>query len=284
VSLLWEDPFTSCWVSLVVGAIMLIAFSIVLSPIIARFTAFSLLQVALGASYSSASFYFITDKEEQYADGPHFSKYFYNTVMGTVGGIFSLLGIYTYQKYLSKWNYRSIIVFSNVLVSLLSLVDIVMFTRLNVAWGIPDHFFVLSLGICDTITQQWAYMPMILMMAALCPKGMEATMYALLAGCTNLGTIIASTSGAYLLEYLEVQPAGLGHEGGQFDNLWRVAAVSAILPMFTVLLLYRLIPDMVQNSRVLAPAIGDQQLSIAPETATEGSLWRRWMAGRDRTD
>ena len=45
-----------------------------------------------------------------------------------------------------------------------------------------------------SITHQWMWMPGILLLGQLCPKGSEATMYALLAGCHNLGN-----SGANML-------------------------------------------------------------------------------------
>ena len=39
-------------------------------------------------------------------------------------------------------------------------------------------------------------------------------MYALLAGCHNLGGTIASATGAYVLQVLEVQPSGAKDGGG----------------------------------------------------------------------
>ena len=76
-----------------------------------------------------AAFYFFTDTPEQYPEGPHFSEFFFNSVMGTAGAIFSLLGIYLYQRCLSKWSYRNLLLFTNGIYAVLSAFDILLFTR-----------------------------------------------------------------------------------------------------------------------------------------------------------
>merc|ERR1719329_586644 len=81
----YHDPYTNAVVSIGVAIVMLVSFSLVLRPIIAKFNAFSLIQTSLSLSTSGAAFYFYTDNETQYPEGPHFSEFFYNSVMGTVG-------------------------------------------------------------------------------------------------------------------------------------------------------------------------------------------------------
>merc|ERR1719258_752512 len=62
-------------------------------------------------------------------------------------------------------------------------------------------------------------MPSTVIMSQLCPRGMEATMFALLAGCHNLGATISSNFGAVLLEWLAINPSGAKDESVQFQNL-----------------------------------------------------------------
>merc|ERR1719443_1872436 len=85
-------------------------------------------------------------------------------------------------------------------------------------------------------------------MSQLCPKGMEATMFALLAGCHNLGALISDFFGAFVLQALSVDPAGLSDEGVQFDNLWKASLISSFLPMMPIVLIPWLIPDAQQTS------------------------------------
>merc|ERR1719393_830572 len=114
---------------------------------------------------------------------------------------------------------------TNIVLSLLSLTDVIMFTRLNVQWGIPDHFFCLGASVMQTVVSQWMWMPGVVILSQLCPKGMEATMYALLAGCHNLGNTIASNCGALALELLGCQPSGQPNESEQFKNLWIASCI-----------------------------------------------------------
>eukprot|EP00413_Alexandrium_margalefii_P046782 CAMPEP_0204605798 /NCGR_PEP_ID=MMETSP0661-20131031/58700_1 /ASSEMBLY_ACC=CAM_ASM_000606 /TAXON_ID=109239 /ORGANISM="Alexandrium margalefi, Strain AMGDE01CS-322" /LENGTH=566 /DNA_ID=CAMNT_0051617065 /DNA_START=11 /DNA_END=1711 /DNA_ORIENTATION=+ len=266
-----HDPQLNCILAISIGVVMLIAFSVVLSPVIAKFNAFSLIQTALGVSTGGASFYFYTDTPEMYPEGPHFSEFFYNTVMGIAGSVCALLGIFFYQRYMSTWRYRSMLILTNLVLSGFAALDILMFARVNVKLGIPDHVLVLGLSIFESIIAQWQWMPQVVILSYLCPKGMEATMYALLAGCHNMGNTIASNAGALLLKELGVQPQGDAGESKQFEHLWVAATVSTILPLVAILVLYRLIPDARQNERIVDTTYD----------ATSGSLWRRFL-GRDR--
>jgi len=265
----------NCAMSLVVGMVVLFCFSIVLSPVIAKFNAFALLQTALSFSTSGAAFYFFTDDKDQYPKkgndpgGPHFDKFFYNSVMGTVGAVFSLAGVYTYNRYMKSWTYRSLLVFTNVVAAVISLSDVVIFTRINRHLNIPDKVFVLCSSAVAEVIDSWRWMPQVVILSYLCPKGMEATMYALLAGCHNLGNTIANNSGALLLEILNCRPSGRPNENEEFEYLWVASAISIVLPLLTVLLLFKLIPDAHQDERILIEEQTD---------ATAGSLWKRWTS------
>merc|ERR1719401_3305431 len=137
VGLMKHDPVVNACVALSIGIVMLCSFSLVLSPVIAKFNAFSLIQTALGVSTGGASFYFYTDTKEMYPEGPHFSEFFYNSVMGTAGSVCSLLGIYLYQRYMSTWKYRNMMIITNLVLSAFAVLDIMMFARINVRLGIP---------------------------------------------------------------------------------------------------------------------------------------------------
>mmetsp|Transcript_44487 Transcript_44487/g.81241 ORF Transcript_44487/g.81241 Transcript_44487/m.81241 type:complete len:584 (+) Transcript_44487:150-1901(+) len=262
----YSSPVINCAVSCSVAVVMLIAFSLVLSPVIAKFNAFSLIYSSLSLSISGATFYFYTNTAEKYKAGPHFTPYFFNSTVGTVGQLMSLFGIVLYQKYFSTWKYRHLLIMTNIIASALALLDVAMFARLNVKWGIPDEHFVLGLSVFEVIIQQWMWMPQVVILSFLCPKGMEATMYALLAGCHNLGNTISSNSGALLLQLLGCQPNGSVGEDAQFENLWKAALVASAFPLFSLLALYPLIPDAYQNEKLVGDNIAD---------ATAGSLWKR---------
>jgi len=265
------DPFINCMAALGVGVVMLVSFSIFLSPVIAKFNAFSLIQTSLSMQMGGAAFYFFTDTPEQYPEGPHFSEFFFNSVMGTCGAVFSLLGIYCYQRYMSHWSYRKLLVCTNVMYAVLSSFDVLLFTRMNLKLGIPDAAFVLSSTCLGSVISQWKWMPGVVILSHLCPKGMEAIMYALLAGCHNLGNMVAASSGALLLQVLGCSPSGAKNESKQFENLWIVSAITTVLPIIPIILLFWLIPDARQDESLMEEEDRD---------ATKGSIYRR-MLGHD---
>jgi len=266
-----RDVRANAIASIVIAVLILLSFSILLRPEIAKVNTFFVLQTSVNFSVGGAAFYFYTDTKEQYPEGPHFSMLFYTTVLGVAGSICSLLGIYTYQKYASEWTFRQLLLVSNIAICILSVSDVIFFLRLNIRMGIPDHAFILGSNVFASILSQWQWMPGVVILSQLCPPGLEATMYALLAGCHNLGGTIASAIGAWVLEVLEVQPSGAKDESAQFKNLWVCAALSSILPAFVLLLLPWFIPDSKQTEKLLRE--GDVSV-------TEGSIWHRLM-GRD---
>ena len=140
---------------------------------------------------------------------------------------------------------------TNIVTAILSISDLMILSRMNVRLGLPDHAFVLGSSVLGTIIGQWMWMPGIVIMSQLCPKGMEATMYALLAGCHNLGNTISSNTGALLLEYLGCQPSGAPNESKQFEHLWVGSALSSVLPLLTCALIPWLIPDARQTDKLL---------------------------------
>jgi folate/biopterin transporter len=269
VGLVWHDPLVNCVAALSVAMVMLVSFSVTLSPVVAKFNAFSLIQSALAVPYGGASFYFYTDTKDMYPEGPHFSEFFFNSVMGTVGALFSLVGVYLYQRYMGTWKYRELLIVTNLILSAFAALDILMFARVNIKFGIPDRALVLGLSVVESIVGSWQWMPQVVILSYLCPRGMEATMYALLAGCHNLGNTIASSLGALLLQRLGCQPSGQVGESDQFQMLWVAATVSTVLPMIAILVLYRLIPDARQN----------EQIVDSSYDATTGSVWRRYVHG-----
>jgi len=265
LGLAYSDPVANGMFSLAAGCVVLVGFSLVLSPIVAKFNAFSLIQTALALNISGASFYFYTDTPDEYPEGPHFTPFFYNSVLMTVGQIFSLIGIFMYQRCFRHWRYRHLFIMTNIAFSALCIPDIILFKRINLRLGIPDRVFVLGSQVLQETINQWQWMPQVVILSYLCPKGMEATMYALLAGAHNLGNTISACTGAMLLHWLDCKPTGEIGESKSFEKLWIASAISTALPLLTVLALFWLIPDAKQNERLISEERYD---------ATSGSLWR----------
>ncbi|KAK7196332.1 putative pteridine transporter [Novymonas esmeraldas] len=134
--------------------------------------------------------------------GPHFSYVFYNTVSAVISNIGGIVGVTIFTYVFSKMNYQVTLCVAVSLQILASVFDLIMVERWNLAIGIPDH----AMYICgDTIIYQvcymLSYMPVVLLISRLCPRGSESMIYALMAGFANLGSTMSNAVGSLLIEF-----------------------------------------------------------------------------------
>lgn len=263
LGILVATPSIMAPVSLCLLLVIIIASSVVLRPEIAKVFAFMVLSTSLSGSVSGASFYFFTDTPSEYPGGPHFSKLFYNSVMPTAAQFCQMIGVWIYKSQMQNWNYRRVVMFGKVVGVAISCFDIILFTRFNQQVGIPDTFFALLTSAIGSLVSIFSFMSTVVITSQLCPKGMEATVYALIAGTSNLGNTISANWSSLLLEWLECQPQGANHESLQFNHLWLASLLCTLVSAFSILLI-PLIPDAQQN---------DNLLRGHETSATAGSLW-----------
>jgi len=245
--------------ALMCGFITILGFFRWTPPIIAKVNAYTLIQTLFSMSIEGATFYFFTDGPQQYPEGPHFSDWFYTTAIGLVASGTAIIGIFIFNRYLSNMKYRTIFLWSTLVYSGLSLFNIIVFLRWNKQWGLSDRVFVLGSAALQTVIKEFNYMPAVMILSRLCPKGLEATMFALLASASNLGSNISNYSGAFLLDVMGVRPNGSTDEGDQFKNLWLVALITSILPCLPLVLLPYLIPDARPNEEGSLVGEGEQE-------------------------
>jgi len=260
-------------VSLCVAAVVLLSFSLWLTPAIAKMNAFNFMSAVTSLSIDAASFYFFTDTEEQYPEGPHLSEFFFTTVRGAVQFGCSVLGIYTYQALSHGWTYRRWLIMATFLSAAVNILNIMMFRRININLGVSDEVWVIGTTALLSIVDKWRWMPRMVSICYMTPRGMEATFSALLMGCHNLGWSISANVGAMLLSCLGVSPQGAQQESAQFANLWIASAWISVVPPIVVMLLCLLAPDERQDVSLV---------SDAPDAATEGSFWRLLRGGGRR--
>jgi folate/biopterin transporter len=253
-------------VSAIVAVVVLTSFSLALNPMIAKVNAFSLIQTTLSLSLGGSAFYFMTDSEKQYPKGPHFSKAFYNLILPITGSIFSLIGIWIYNQYSHHITYQKLFMVGNLIGAFVNSLDCLFYARLNLELGISDHVFVLGASTLQSVILNWMWMPGVILTSQLCPRGMEAIMFANLAGCHNLGTTLSKNFGALLLEYMGIKPTGAADEGGMFSDLWKLSLLACLLPLLPVMLIPWFIPN-----KTSTEAVVDHDM-----LPNEGSPLQRW--------
>ena len=84
--------------------------------------------------------------------GPNFSYTYYITVTGIVGSVVNFVAVILYQNFLSSWRFRPVLIFTIVIGSLASIIDLIIIMRWNIAIGIPDKvFFLLGSAIFENL-------------------------------------------------------------------------------------------------------------------------------------
>eukprot|EP00427_Karlodinium_veneficum_P027351 CAMPEP_0169214246 /NCGR_PEP_ID=MMETSP1016-20121227/17241_1 /TAXON_ID=342587 /ORGANISM="Karlodinium micrum, Strain CCMP2283" /LENGTH=558 /DNA_ID=CAMNT_0009292031 /DNA_START=128 /DNA_END=1804 /DNA_ORIENTATION=+ len=264
----------SVWINLAVGIVSAFvvscAFLLLTAPIIGRMVVFGIIQHLCAFNTMGAVFYFYTNGPEQYPEGPHFSPMFLISIVGVVGSIFSLLGFSVFNLYMKHWRYHSVFFATNIVYCFGHALSAIQFSRLNLRWGISDEVFAISYAMITSVTTSMLFLPGIVLLTQLCPKNVEATMYALLAGTSNLGTQIGGSVGAAVLTSFGVTPRGELGESHKFHNLWIAALISSIAPVITLILLPWMIPDALQTERLMDES----------STAVDGSPWRKFFSRR----
>ena len=94
--------------------------------------------------------------------------------MATPSRIWQLL----YSRFVEGVPFRSIFIYCQLALALLSLSDVVLTLRLNAALGIPDWAFVVGADAVATLIARLTMQPFFVIAARLCPPGCEAALYA----------------------------------------------------------------------------------------------------------
>nr|CAB3471571.1 unnamed protein product [Digitaria exilis] len=123
--------------------------------------------------------------------------------------------------------------FSHVGLAIISLLDIVLVSRLHVPYGIDDKYMVLwGSALADAINQ-FKMMPFLILSGQFCPPGIEGTLFALFMSINNFGSTLGSFLGAALASALDISAA-------QFDNLalgLGVQLIGTLLPIWFLFLI-----------------------------------------------
>ncbi|KAI3806687.1 hypothetical protein L1987_22601 [Smallanthus sonchifolius] len=151
-----------------------------------------------------------------------------------IGWISLMVGTFIYNRFLKKMKLRRILMFAHVALSLITLLDIVLVTRLNVSLGVSDKTMMLFGSALSDAINQFKFMPFLILSGHLCPPGIEGTLFALFMSINNLGATISGFLGAGLASVLNIS-------SGSFDNLSFGIAVQVICTFLPVGFLF-LIP------------------------------------------
>ncbi|KAK2980870.1 hypothetical protein RJ640_000985 [Escallonia rubra] len=196
------------------------------------------LSFAISLNIYEGMFYWLTDSKA----GPSFSEETIGYIL-SVGSVGSVLGAIFFQYGLKDHPFRDLLFWSQLLLGLSGMLDLVLVLRLNLKLGIPDSFFVVIDESISRMTGQLKWMPLLVLSSRLCPPGIEGTFFALLMSIDNAGLFSSSWGGGLLLHILKVTRT-------QFEKLWLAILIRNILRVAPLCLLF-LVPRTDPNITIL---------------------------------
>jgi len=237
--------------SLTISVILCVAGFWALPKTLAMCNLFMFLQEVLYIQLPGSLDYWYTAGPECVPGGPHFSYTYYIFWVGTVASFAGILGVIVFQRCMSTWTFRQCFWITTAVRTLGALVDVVIIERANLKIGIPDWaMYMFGDAIIFTIVEMLAFMPGVVLTSKLCPKEMEATVYALLAGFQNFGQAVSQSIGIYTQAAFNVR---LSDTECTYDNLTKVVLFSHFfLPLLAIPLTFLLIPNARLDDDLLA--------------------------------
>ncbi|KAG1692811.1 hypothetical protein DVH05_024425 [Phytophthora capsici] len=216
------------------------------TPVIWMCALWVFLSGAISPGYSQVFFYFSTDVLR-------FTPEFLGTV-SAFGFIFLMVGTMLYNACFKDMSFRRIFFLAQLSLAVVSLLDIVLVTRANLDIGIPDKAFVLGDAVIADVISRLKTMPVMVLCAKLCPKGIEGTLFALLMSISNFSRSVSEFWGALVC-------AWLGIAKDEYDMLWLAIVLRSVLKVVPIFFLF-LIPatdpqEIVNELDFSSPAHGD---------------------------
>ena len=144
-------------------------------------------------SFSSFGYFFMLDVVGV-------SKFSYS-MLTVLGYGCLLIGSQLFNNYFKEQEFRKLILGESLITLLMAPLSFIFILRINLEWGIPDMAMIIFTDTISSIFGQClVFLPMSIIFAKICPKHIEATTFALLAGVSNFRGTIASWIGAWINE------------------------------------------------------------------------------------
>lgn len=168
--------------------------------------------------------------------GLGFNAFSYS-MMGILGNIGSVLGNYVFKTCLINSNWHGMFAGVVTIASAVACLQLLLMFRndetgktINEQAGIPDIVFALGDDIVMAISHQLLSMPILILMARLCPPGAEGTVYALVTSIQGVGGTVAGIFSKILTSSFDITNT-------DFSRLWQLTLTCALLKLTAILFL-----------------------------------------------
>lgn len=153
--------------------------------------------------------------------------------LALVSNVTGIVGIVVFRKFLLNLRLKTFFFWLMVLSVVLSLPSIGLVYKWYEFLGVSPQFFAMADTLIGGMLFELGFLPLLVLVARVCPKGIEATMFAVLASLMNIGLSVSDLGGAALTTYFDVHSA-TATAPADYTNLhivmW-IAILSSFLPM-----------------------------------------------------
>jgi hypothetical protein len=198
----------------------------------------------------SALDFFYTASPTCVPGGPQLSQFLYITVGCWMGVLATLIGLVLYQGMFKRWSFRSIALLTVALDAIASFAEFGIIQRWNVG-RFPDSFsYLVAVGLLQPFTNVLVSLPGSVLMAKVCPKGLESSVFAFLAGMSNLAFGGAQLSGALAMELFDIHSTP---GDCNFAALpWLILSCHTLLPILIGIPICFLLPTQRQDEALIS--------------------------------
>eukprot|EP00760_Papus_ankaliazontas_P039312 PhM_4_TR9530/c0_g1_i1/m.51141 len=244
VSLLQGSMYSKLAYSVASSAVLCLLSHKYYPRMLANANLYMFLKEILYIQITGALDYFYTASTKCLAGGPAFSYTYYQTFTQIVGYAASAVGVSMFQTFLGESTFRRAFCVTIAIKIIASLFDIVMVLRWNVAWGVPDKvMYFFGDAITANLVAMMDFMPAVVLTSKLCPKGYEASVFALLASFQNFGQNVSRSLGGVMMDFFHIRADEETNEC-DFSGLPLLLIIAHVLiPLLNIPLTFMLIPD-----------------------------------------
>ena len=150
-----------------------------------------------------------------------------------LANIADVIAILLYSAFLSKVNLKKFYSTAILVNVPLTLCMLILLLRINLQYQIPDKLFVALDTFLYEFNLEMAQIPILALLSRLCPKNIEAIVFAIFIAVLNLGVSLSSELGAAIITMLGVTDQN-------FDNFWVIPIITAVFQLSPFLVLWKI--------------------------------------------
>jgi len=127
--------------------------------------------------------------------------------------------------YLCQVSIQKILLWTTIASAPLGLIQLLLISHLNRTLGIPDGAFLFGDDVVLAVLGEFAFLPILVLAAKICPPGVEAVLFATLMSVFNGASTVGTEVGALLTKYLGITESN-------FDNLSLLTVICSLSSLY----------------------------------------------------